>query len=92
MFMPKSMAIAMVYVADRAVKFVPIEANKPKITLSASRKLTEGDVRIVTMRRQFGSHTAKANTDIAMINASAIYFGLEKTFCMTCNFILSTVH
>ena len=41
----KVVAIAIVYVAERAVKFVPIEANKPKITLTASTKLTEGDVK-----------------------------------------------
>lgn len=71
----------MVYEADTAVKFVPIERNKLKITDNASIKLTDGDVSTVEIRRQFGSQTANANTEVEIASASSMYLGFEKTFC-----------
>src|SRR3989344_6455223 len=79
-FIPKSIAIAIVYEAERGVKFVAIDPKRLISRLSFWAKDMSCEPRKIIIKRKFGSHTAKANIAHPAISAKRAYIGRRNTF------------
>lgn len=79
MFIPKSIAISTVYVADTAVKLVCIEPYRVHMKLIFWAILADPERQMVTIEEKFGSHTEKVKTNSATKVETTKLLGLENT-------------
>ena len=79
-FIPKRIAIRIVYEAESKVKFVAIAPRRFIGNVSFWIKGISDEVKTFTMRLRFGNHTARANIVMLTIEASSIYLPLLNTF------------
>src|SRR3989344_6830983 len=77
--MPAKRAIAIVYEAERSVKFVVIEGIRLIGSANLSPSATDGSVHTENRRRRFGNHTAKTNASVAIVHPTTI----ERAFAST---------
>lgn len=81
MYIPKSIAIAIVYEAERSVKLVAID---PKRAIGKATLLTidiSSEPITFVIKSIFGNQTASTKENTAILSASMIYAGFRYIFC-----------